>query len=85
MNFESVEAMLKAEKWSPDKPIFIHSDGSVSRQTNTPDTWTADGRLPFSVGKLIATTDWSKTPLGDRIQWSPTLEVLSTYSMARPY
>jgi hypothetical protein len=68
--------MLRTETCAPSQPLFIHGDGTVSRMMPYPDLFTADG-LPCNTNTLMDITDWAKTPLGDRENWSPSLRTLS--------
>lgn len=61
------------------KPLVLRRDGTVGVQP-----WisragkTTDGK-PYSVLKLLKTTNWAKTPLGPREQWSLSLQLVGEW------
>lgn len=51
-------------------------DKATSPQTNEAEAPAADAFRAGEVGRLISTTDWSKTQLGPRETWPPPLKIL---------
>nr|XP_031864017.1 uncharacterized protein CI109_000661 [Kwoniella shandongensis]KAA5531089.1 hypothetical protein CI109_000661 [Kwoniella shandongensis] len=67
----------------PDRPLFFNRDGTVTRPK--PRTERTDPKGKSSdIHVLFETTDWSKTPLGPRESWPPSLKTIVSVLLAYP-
>ncbi|ODN83508.1 hypothetical protein L202_01642 [Cryptococcus amylolentus CBS 6039] len=69
-----------AQNGKTSKPLMFNVDGTISRQADT-----SDKKEHASVDDLMASTDWTKTPLGPREQWPQSLKTIVALVMNYPH
>lgn len=64
------------------QPLFLRRDGSIVQRL-APTKQSAAG-LSYGILKLLESTNWASTPLGERAAWPPMLELLVSWVVNSP-